>query len=278
MSTSGSYDFSLTRNQIIVRALRKVKAVKPGQQPTPEQIHDGNENLNLVVKALQNDHIFLWTREWKVKTFSASSQVTGTDGDVYTCIKSHTASADNKPITGSEYAAYWYKTGSTGGTWATATAYTSIGQFTEGSDVIDIEKSFIRDAEKDYPLEIKPLGWYFDLKDKGDTSRPNYLTVEYSNPLTVYLYKQPDVTTYLLHYLTIRKLYDFDNGGNEADFSQRWLSALIYALAVELAPEYDVDIQFITYLEGKASSLKTLAKRGELKSLDEDFVSPAFVE
>jgi len=52
--------------------------------------------------------------------------VVGTDGNDYYCIKSHTATADDTPITGENYPLYWKATGGTGegAVWVLGTAYT----------------------------------------------------------------------------------------------------------------------------------------------------------
>ncbi len=55
---------------------------------------------------------------------STASEVTGTDANIYTCTISHTSAASNRPITGADYASYWVAGGSTGGVWASGTAYT----------------------------------------------------------------------------------------------------------------------------------------------------------
>jgi hypothetical protein len=55
------------------------------------------------------------------------SKVVGTDSNDYTCILAHTSTANDKPITGADYAFYWQVSGTTGeGTvWSSSTAYTT---------------------------------------------------------------------------------------------------------------------------------------------------------
>lgn len=52
--------------------------------------------------------------------------VVGTDDNDYYCIKDHTATTDDKPITGDNYPLYWKATGGTeeGDTWVVSTEYT----------------------------------------------------------------------------------------------------------------------------------------------------------
>jgi hypothetical protein len=56
---------------------------------------------------------------------TAGEEVLGTDGLNYTCIRKHESATGNKPITGDSYSLFWTQTGSSGGTWATATDYSN---------------------------------------------------------------------------------------------------------------------------------------------------------
>lgn len=67
------YDFSLTRNQIIETAFSKVGVIAPGDPLPGEQLVQGARALDLVVKELQNEHIFLWTEVFSTLTLSAST-------------------------------------------------------------------------------------------------------------------------------------------------------------------------------------------------------------
>jgi hypothetical protein len=63
--------------------------------------------------------------------FSPSGdQVRGTDGQIYSCILSHTSDASNLPITGGSWVLYWVLDGATGGTWAAGVDY-SAGHLTQ---------------------------------------------------------------------------------------------------------------------------------------------------
>lgn len=56
---------------------------------------------------------------------NTQSEVDGSDALNYRCIKSHTAAALNKPITGADYLLYWELGGSSGSAWVTGTSYTA---------------------------------------------------------------------------------------------------------------------------------------------------------
>lgn len=53
-------------------------------------------------------------------------EVTGSDANIYSCIRDHKAAASNRPITGANYSDYWVLEGSTGGTWISGTKYQSM--------------------------------------------------------------------------------------------------------------------------------------------------------
>ena len=55
MTTSGSYDFSINRDQIIEGALRLCGVIAQGETPSATQITEGSRMLNLMVKAWEAD-------------------------------------------------------------------------------------------------------------------------------------------------------------------------------------------------------------------------------
>jgi len=67
--------------------------------------------------------------EWKTVSICGlrkggkTNVVLGTDNNNYTCIKDHTAAAENCPITGASWATYWTQQGTGGGTWVADTGY-----------------------------------------------------------------------------------------------------------------------------------------------------------
>jgi hypothetical protein len=60
MTTSGSYDWELNRNQVITAALRKLAVLPSGGTPSPAQINDGVDSLNAILKAFHADGMPLW--------------------------------------------------------------------------------------------------------------------------------------------------------------------------------------------------------------------------
>jgi len=58
--TSGSTDFSITRDDIIKRALRLIGVLAQGETPTTDQVTEAAFALNGLVKAWQTDGLPLW--------------------------------------------------------------------------------------------------------------------------------------------------------------------------------------------------------------------------
>lgn len=60
MPISSSYDFTVTRNQLVEGALRICGVIAPGETPSTSQYTNGSEALNMLVKAWQSDGMQLW--------------------------------------------------------------------------------------------------------------------------------------------------------------------------------------------------------------------------
>lgn len=267
-----------TRNQIITRALRQIGAVSFGETPSADAIANGSDALNSLAQSLQNEGIMLWSSDWTTQTLTASNVVLGSDSLNYTCIRSHTSATANKPITGANYTTYWKQTGSSGATWATSTAYTSINQFTLASSIIDIETPFVRyNGNTDIPIEIIDREHYFSLVDKTITGNvPSKMWIDYAlNALEVYLYPQPSDSTVVIHFKKITRLEDFTVSGT-IDFPVRWIKALTHGLAYELAPEYRIPVDEREEFRRDYLEAKNIAKMNNMEKPDYSFVKGAF--
>ena len=61
MTTSGNFDFDLTRTELITGALRILGVVAQGQTPDATQLSDGAQALNVMCKAWQADGLPVWS-------------------------------------------------------------------------------------------------------------------------------------------------------------------------------------------------------------------------
>lgn len=75
MTTSGSTDFSLSRDDIIKRALRLVGVLAQGELPTTEQVDEASVALNGLVKAWQADGMPLWSLKERTVTLVSGQSI-----------------------------------------------------------------------------------------------------------------------------------------------------------------------------------------------------------
>lgn len=276
MATSGSSNWTQTRDEIITRMLRKAQAIGVSETPTPSRIAQASDVLNSIVKNIQTDGVMLWTLDWVTKTLTASNEVTGTDGEVYTCIRSHTSATTNKPITGADWSTYWVKRGSTGGVWADTTAYTSVGDFDLETDLIAVEKAFIRRDGIDYQLDLKDFQNYGDVSDKALESIPGMFYIDRGLTQHGYLFPLPQDTDMVLHYQKIRHIEDFDASANTPDFPVRWILPLIYLGAADLGEDFDLEFIQVRDLRAQGTRLMKKALKFEAPREDNEFIDPAY--
>ena len=278
MSTSGSSNFTLTRNELIQEALERIGAIADGENPSAGVLASSARSLNIIIKKWQKEQRFENTRVQRETSLTASSEVTGTDAEVYTCVRSHTAAADNKPITGSDWRIYWKKEGSTGGVWTTATAYTAVQEFSLDTDIIDIEKAYIRDeSSNDQELEIVSFDKYLDITDKYvDSTLPTVCAVQRETAgLKVYLYPRPSDTDYVFYYLGVRKLEDFDSATNNPDIPVEYFDGLCEELAAVMAQKIG-DFKAAGFMRSMAEKSKNDIGNFDHQVSDEDFIKPCY--
>lgn len=254
---------AITRLKIIHRALRIIGVLTEGQLPSAAQVATAKEALSCYIHALQDKGIKLWTEEWVALPLStASSTVLGTDGNYYQCIKAHTATAANCPVTGASWSTYWMKTATaTTNVWASGTSYTAINQFADTTaDVVD--QAFIRDVYGvDYEVQIIQTVTANEIPSKLDTGIPSKLwhVKDITNPY-IYMWPIPDLLTYVLHYRRVRYLTDFTSDYASGDWPQSWQDAVVFGLAARLSFEYGVPIQEREELKMTAEQYEHIAR------------------
>lgn len=73
MARSGSYDFNVTRDELIKAAFRLIGVGHRGESVPADEINDASEALNIMLKAWQADGLQLWKREEASITLSAGT-------------------------------------------------------------------------------------------------------------------------------------------------------------------------------------------------------------
>lgn len=200
--TSGSVDFSVTRDDIIKRALRLVGALAQGETPTTDQVSEAASALNGLVKAWQADGMPLWA----IKTY-ALTLVAGTS--VYRIGVGQTVNT-HKPLKVTQ-----------------AWNHNTISK-------VDIPMRII--TRQEYNIlgnktsAGNPIQVYYDPQNAyGDLNVfPVPTSVEAAANTINIVYQRP--------------FEDFDASTDTPDFPQEWYDAITYGLACRLAPEYGVPI------------------------------------
>lgn len=84
MARSNSFDFNVTRDELIKAAFRLIGVGHRGESVPADEINDASEALNLMLKAWQADGLQLWKREEQSIPLTASKRVytLGPTGDV----------------------------------------------------------------------------------------------------------------------------------------------------------------------------------------------------
>lgn len=144
-------------------------------------------------------------------------------------------------------------------------------------DVIGLDGATYLDNTDDIPLEIISWRNYHNITDKDSVSNtPTVLAMktEVETP-TIYIYPtlSADVDIKLR---VIKRLKDMDNPSDNPDIPSRWIRALIFALASDLAPEYSLDLRERAALTNEAIRLFKDAKTGDVEYQDATVVCSAF--
>jgi hypothetical protein len=279
MSTSGVTTWTATRDQIITRALRIAGAISMGDTPGSDAINNCAEALNAIVKQLQTRGVRLWTCEWLAKYTSNADQIIGTDGKNYTCVKyMASASAGNEPIVGSLWTQYWTLLGASGASWVANLSYNPINAWQTPSNVLEIEKMFIRDTDND-DRQVDRVGWkeYLDIENKYTSNLPTkYVLDKGLTATTVHFNTIPNDSSYTIHYLAITKLEDFSSSADTPDFPTKYIEMLTWALASRLASEKRLPIEERQYIDEQFERYWKYLMMDDNENIDKPVVQNAY--
>lgn len=278
MAKSGSYDFSLNRDGIIRKAMTQLQLVKPNSNPPSDWVTDAAETLNVMIKVWQAEGIGLWLNK-KFTLFLQYEQQSydlGPTGDHatlsynYTTLSSAAASAASTIVVSSAtgitdtYAIgveldsgtmQWTTVnGAPSSTTVTLTAALT-GAAASGNTVYVYETIIQRPLEVWEPrtlesssddetnINIVSREEYMAMTDKDNTGRPNM--AYYDPQLTdgkLYVWPAPDTVDTVLVATAKYPIQDFDAAANDADFPVEWTEALVWNLAMRIAPAHMDDI------------------------------------
>ena len=307
MATSGSINFTVTRDQIIKAALRKLGVLSRGTDPDPEDISEGSEALNLMVKAWMAQGIHLWKMQEVTlfplvgtQSFNFTNETSGANATTSfseTSLSSAASSTDTTIVVTDASAISdgdfilvaldsgdWHSTtvnGSPVGNNVTIASQMP-GDAAAGAAVITFTKKINRPLRivdmrrriggQDTDILMVSREEYFQLPNKDSKGTPNQA---YYDPQlgtgTLYLWPTATDNTIRIIFTAVTAIEDYDIASNTSDFPQEWEETIVYNLAVRLAHEYSVTGQRLV-------ELKTIADEmlDNLKGWDQEPVSVYF--
>ena len=203
MSTSGTTSFSVTRDDIIKRALRLVGAISQGQTPNASLIDEASFALNGLIKALEAEGMPLWaiTSTTIPLTAGSSSYTIGTGLTVNTSKPLKVYQAFNHDINSNIDIPMRILTQS---------EYNLLGNKTSSGNPIQLYY---------HPMRDHGVMYVFPTPDTVDAAN-NTITIYYQRPFE-----------------------DAGSASDAQDFPQEWYDTLSYGLGVRLAPEYGLPIE-----------------------------------
>jgi len=280
MATSGNYNFSLTRDELIKASLRKIRVAKRGFTPGAEDIADAKEALNLIVaqfreKSDGSPSLKMWTRK-KVVLFLSNGQFqyslgpTGDNAvledDLVTTTLTAAASGTSltvASITGisdADFAGVYTSDGEL--TWTTVNG-TPTGVTVVVTDSITaasgatcyfytskpqnpvrvLFQNLIDSDGSETPLDTMGADDYWEIGDRDASGTPGNVYIERGRDITDFYFDQAvNDPTYRVRLLVHYPIQSFDATDDNPDFPEQWYRALVWLLAMDLASEYDVQL------------------------------------
>lgn len=138
-----------------------------------------------------------------------------------------------------------------------------LGQTFNVAKPLKVIQAFLRRDQTEIPLKIENRQNFNFLTNHGITGTP---TIIYYQPFIDYgvlsCYPKPDpvtqtTTSIRIHYQAMYE--DMDSDSNNLGFPSEWVEAVIYGLAVRLAPEYSLSINERQQLKMEAKEIKDTA-------------------
>ena len=200
MATSGSTNFSVTRDDIIKRSLRLLGVLAQGETPTADQVTEAAFALNSLVKAWEADGMPIWALKTTTVPLVAGQSVysIGLTKNVNTPKPLKVIQAWNHSTTSSVDIPMRV---------ITKQEYNILGNKTSSGN---------------------PIQCYYEP------------LIDYGNLYVFPVPATTDATNNTISIVYQRPFEDFDTSTDTPDFPQEWYDAVAYGLACRLAPEYGV--------------------------------------
>lgn len=277
MTTSGSTNWTIDRNSIITAALRKLRVVDASGTAPAADITYGAEALNMMVKSWQLEGVGLWLIQEAVLhlSYAGQSYTLGPSGNnfcaasdaVKTQLAADSAATDTTltvdsitGITNGDYIGIELDDGTlewttvngapsgttvtitTGVTSAASTDNYVFAYTTKLARPLEVLEARLRDVDdNDTPINIERSTDMFFQKHTDKTATgdcQDMLIVPHITNITAYTWPVADDVTDRIYMTIKRTIEDFDASTDNADMPIEGLEALVWGLALRLAPEY----------------------------------------
>ena len=271
MSTSGSIDFTVTRDQIITEALEQLGVLEPGTTANADDVTSAAFTLNMMVKAWQVDGLnvysvkrgYLFMEQSKTEyTLSANGDrytydytkqtidgaVTSGAGTVDLTDATDFVNGDNIGLYQSDGTMLWTTGTKAANTITLGTNTTAdidddatVYFFTDKADNPDrvINASLRNDSLNERPIDLMSRTEWSELSNKtydGSTTQV-FFDLRVSDP-SLFVWPQTSDPRDILILWIKRIREDFDASGDNPDFPQRWYLPLALNLAVLIGPKF----------------------------------------
>jgi hypothetical protein len=275
MAVSGTNTFSQTRNDIINRSLSILGVKTRGRALTSEEVNEASDALNLFVKGLKSEGVYLWkyaegtlfltvgqesytlngstanASESFVETTASAAAVSGASSIVVTSATGFVIGY-NIGIMQDDGDLFWTTISNIVGTTITLTA--ALTDDVSSSATVYVYQTKINRPEAisscrrrdssdyDTPMTEMARSDYFNLAQKTNTGQPTqYYYDKQLTYGTLYLYQAPDDATNTIKFTFQKMFFDFSSGTDSIDFPIEWAETLAFGLASRLCYDYGID-------------------------------------
>lgn len=313
MTTSGTAGWNPGTVSIVNGALRLIGAIASGETPPDNEFQDALDALNGLIKAWQVSGVHVWTQT-EATVFLQPGQaryaigVAGTDhaSETYAATRSSAGAAagaavlpvvsaaglsvgDTIGVALDDGAVFWSAIASVAGSSVTLTGALP-SQASAGAQVVAYAAPFARPLRVigaravalatgvETPLIPMSRLDYANLSGKTVPNGPpaQYFYDPQLGSGVLSLFPAPSNGLTAVTFTCQRPLQDVANAANTADVPQEWVSALRFALAVELAPEYDCPAPRFEMLKAMAAEKFAVVQKWDVEG--EGTTSSAFAQ
>jgi hypothetical protein len=275
MAVSGTNTFSQTRNDIINRALSILGVKARGRALTAEEVNEASDALNLFVKGLKSEGVYLWKYSEGTLFLTVGQESYVLDGSTANATESFTQTTTSAAALSAATAIvvtsatgftvgyyvgvmkddgdiFWTTIASVAGTTinlsnaltddvsSAATVYVYQTKITRPESITSARR---RDSSSyDTVLSELARSDYSNLSQKTVSGQPTqfYYDKQLSSG-TFYLYQAPSDATNTIKFTFQKMFFDFTNGTDNPDFPIEWAETLAFGLASRLTYDYETN-------------------------------------